>query len=61
MPEKTCAGTVQEPKKEACGAEEILKGNLHENDPIAVIAEGDKLVFTQSTPAAGTEAETVSS
>ncbi len=38
-------------------AEELLKGNLHEGDPVEVTAEGDKLVFTQkATPAAGAEA-----
>ncbi len=42
-------------------AEEILKGNLHENDPITVTAEDDKLTFSQRTPATGTEAEPVSS
>jgi len=41
-------------------AEEILKGNLHENDPITVSAEGDKLTFSQKTPATGPEAEPVS-
>jgi len=34
-------------------AEEILKGHLHENDPIQVTVEGDKLVFKQPTPAQG--------
>ena len=34
-------------------AEEILKGNLHENEPIFVTPQGDKLVFTQNTSAAG--------
>jgi ATP-dependent Clp protease ATP-binding subunit ClpC len=38
-------------------AEELLKGNLHEGDPVEVTAEADKLVFTQkATPAAGAEA-----
>ena len=32
-------------------AEEILKGNVHENDPIQVTTDKDKLVFIQ-TPAA---------
>ena len=34
-------------------AEEILKGHLHENDPIQVTAEGDKLVFKQNAAAEG--------
>jgi ATP-dependent Clp protease ATP-binding subunit ClpC len=34
-------------------AEEILKGHLHENDPIQVTVEGDKLVFKQTTAAQG--------
>ena len=34
-------------------AEEILKGNLHENEPILVTPQGDKLVFTQNTSAHG--------
>ena len=34
-------------------AEEILKGNLHEGDPVQVTVENDKLLFTQSSPAAG--------
>ncbi len=34
-------------------AEEILKGALHEGDPILVTAENDKLVFNQKTAAAG--------
>ncbi len=33
-------------------AEELLRGNLHEGDPIQVHVEGDKLVFVQETPAA---------
>ena len=38
-------------------AEELLKGNLHEGEPVEVTAEGDKLVFSQkAAPAAGTEA-----
>ncbi|HEX3717213.1 MAG TPA: ATP-dependent Clp protease ATP-binding subunit [Verrucomicrobiae bacterium] len=32
-------------------AEEILKGNLHPNEPITVAAEEGKLVFKQNTPA----------
>src|SRR5881275_1098884 len=34
-------------------AEEILKGHLHENDPIQVTMEGDKLVFKQAAAAQG--------
>ena len=34
-------------------AEEILKGALHEGDPILVTAENDKLVFNQKTAVAG--------
>ena len=34
-------------------AEEILKGVLHENEPILVTPQGDKLVFTQNTSAQG--------
>src|SRR5213594_163991 len=34
-------------------AEEILKGNLHEGDPVQVTVENDKLLFTQRSPAAG--------
>jgi ATP-dependent Clp protease ATP-binding subunit ClpC len=34
-------------------AEEILRGNVHENDPIQVTVEGDKLVFNQTTTAEG--------
>jgi len=34
-------------------AEEILKGHLHDNDPIQVTTEGDKLVFQQTAAAAG--------
>ncbi len=34
-------------------AEELLKGNLHENDPILVIVENDKLVFKQNAAAQG--------
>jgi ATP-dependent Clp protease ATP-binding subunit ClpC len=34
-------------------AEEILKGHLHENDPIQVTVEGDKLVFQQTAAAQG--------
>jgi ATP-dependent Clp protease ATP-binding subunit ClpC len=34
-------------------AEEILKGKLHEGDPITVTVEGDKLVFNQNAAAAG--------
>ena len=34
-------------------AEEILRGNLHEGEPITVTSEGDKLVFTQKTATEG--------
>jgi ATP-dependent Clp protease ATP-binding subunit ClpC len=34
-------------------AEELLKGNLHENDPVQVTVEGDKLVFIQNAAAQG--------
>src|SRR5688500_11407721 len=34
-------------------AEEILKGNLHDGDPVQVTVENEKLMFTQSSPAAG--------
>jgi ATP-dependent Clp protease ATP-binding subunit ClpC len=34
-------------------AEEILKGNLHENDPVRVTLENDKLVFIQNASAQG--------
>ncbi len=34
-------------------AEEILKGILHENEPILVTPQGDKLVFSQNTSAQG--------
>ena len=34
-------------------AEEILKGHLHDNDPIQVTVQGDKLVFQQTAAAAG--------
>jgi len=34
-------------------AEEILKGHLHENDPIQVTVMGDKLTFNQKAAAAG--------
>ena len=34
-------------------AEELLRGNLHDGEPIQVRAETDKLVFVQNTPAAG--------
>src|SRR5581483_2556736 len=34
-------------------AEEILKGNLHENDPVQVTVENDKLVFIQNAAAQG--------
>jgi ATP-dependent Clp protease ATP-binding subunit ClpA len=34
-------------------AEEILKGHLHEGEPIVVTAENDKLVFNQKAAAEG--------
>ncbi len=34
-------------------AEEILRGQFHEGDPIRVTSDKDKLVFNQSAPAAG--------
>jgi ATP-dependent Clp protease ATP-binding subunit ClpC len=34
-------------------AEEILKGNLHEGEPVKVTVEKDKLLFSQGSPAAG--------
>jgi ATP-dependent Clp protease ATP-binding subunit ClpC len=34
-------------------AEELLKGNVHENDPITVTLENDKLVFIQKASAEG--------
>ncbi len=34
-------------------AEEILKGNLHEGEPVQVTVEKDKLLFVQTSPAAG--------
>jgi ATP-dependent Clp protease ATP-binding subunit ClpC len=34
-------------------AEEILKGSVHEGEPVQVSAEGDKLVFRQNSPATG--------
>jgi ATP-dependent Clp protease ATP-binding subunit ClpC len=38
-------------------AEELLKGSLHEGDPVEVTDQGGKLVFTQkAAPAAGAEA-----
>ena len=42
-------------------AEEILKGNLHPNEPISVSAGDGKLVFTQKTPAAPATPEALSS
>jgi ATP-dependent Clp protease ATP-binding subunit ClpC len=32
-------------------AEEMLKGNLHANEPITVVVEDGKLVFKQNSPA----------
>jgi ATP-dependent Clp protease ATP-binding subunit ClpC len=38
-------------------AEELLKGNIHEGEPVEVTADGGKLVFNQkAAPAAGAEA-----
>jgi ATP-dependent Clp protease ATP-binding subunit ClpA len=38
-------------------AEELLKGAIHEGDPVEVTAENGKLVFIQkAAPAAGAEA-----
>jgi ATP-dependent Clp protease ATP-binding subunit ClpC len=34
-------------------AEEILRGNLHEGDPVMVTVADNKLVFNQSAPASG--------
>jgi ATP-dependent Clp protease ATP-binding subunit ClpA len=34
-------------------AEEILKGALHDNEPIQVTAENDHLIFKQNTAAEG--------
>ncbi len=34
-------------------AEEILKGNLHDGEPVNVTVEDNKLVFNQNTPASG--------
>jgi ATP-dependent Clp protease ATP-binding subunit ClpA len=34
-------------------AEEILKGALHEGDPILVTTDGEKLVFNQKVAAPG--------
>ena len=34
-------------------AEEILKGSLHEGEPIQVTRDGDKLVFNQKAATAG--------
>src|SRR6476469_9465833 len=34
-------------------AEEILKGALHEGEPVNVTVEDSKIVFKQSTPASG--------
>jgi ATP-dependent Clp protease ATP-binding subunit ClpC len=34
-------------------AEEILRGQFHEGDPIRVTSDQDKLIFNQSAPAAG--------
>jgi len=37
-------------------AEEILKGNIHEGDPVQVTCEGDKLIFKQTAAATGATA-----
>ncbi len=42
-------------------AEELLKGNLHENDPITVTMENDKLKFVQNAAAPGASAGALSS
>ena len=34
-------------------AEEILKGSLHEGEPVQVTVDKDKIIFTQSSPATG--------
>jgi ATP-dependent Clp protease ATP-binding subunit ClpC len=34
-------------------AEEILKGNLHEGEPILVTTDKDKLIFNQKAAAGG--------
>jgi len=34
-------------------AEEILKGSLHEGEPVKVTAEDNKIIFSQNTPASG--------
>jgi ATP-dependent Clp protease ATP-binding subunit ClpC len=34
-------------------AEEILKGSLHEGEPVLVSVDKDKLLFSQASPAAG--------
>jgi ATP-dependent Clp protease ATP-binding subunit ClpA len=34
-------------------AEELLKGNLHDGEPISVTAENDRLTFNQKTSAEG--------
>jgi len=39
-------------------AEEILRGHLHENDPVQVTVEDDKLIFSQKASAAGEAVET---
>ena len=42
-------------------AEEILKGRLHPNEPIAVTVGDGKLVFNQNTPSAPAKPEALSS
>ncbi len=34
-------------------AEDLLRGNLHDGEPIQVLLSEDKLVFVQEAPAAG--------
>jgi ATP-dependent Clp protease ATP-binding subunit ClpC len=34
-------------------AEELLKGNLHDGEPVVVTVENDKLLFVQNSPASG--------
>ena len=34
-------------------AEEILRGNLHETEPVLVTVENDRLIFTQKAAAEG--------
>ena len=34
-------------------AEEILRGNLHDGDPVSVTVEDGKMIFKQNTPTSG--------